>query len=138
MINGKVELKRPIKFLMNPSQYDIEAENLELKNDFSKNTNNPCLYMAYIGDGLVKIGYSTHYLKRELKHQCSSETEYPQFKILKTFEISSQSIETTIHNLLHRFRVSYNKQKEIYRPPSTLKDFIEHLDLLLQENDLQM
>ena len=46
MINGKVELKRPIKFLMNPSQYDIEAENLELKNDFSKNTNNPCLYMA--------------------------------------------------------------------------------------------
>lgn len=138
MMTGKVELKRPVKFLIDLKEIDIEAERLELENKFCLNTNNLCLYMAYIGDGLVKIGYSSNYLKREHKHQSSTETEYPQFRLVKTFEISSSHIEVQIHQLLDRYRVSYNKQKEIYRPPSTLTDFISHVATLLEENDLHM
>lgn len=138
MMTGKVELKRPVKFLIDLKEIDIEAERLELDNKFCINTNTLCLYMAYIGDGLVKIGYSSNYLKRENKHQSSTETDYPQFRLLKTFEISSSQIEIQIHQLLERYRVSYNKQKEIYKPPSTLADFIHHVQTLLEENDLHM
>jgi hypothetical protein len=137
MITGKVELQRPIKFLINLKEIDIEAEKLELENQFI-HTNTNVLYIAYIGDGLIKIGFSTNYLKRENKHLSTTETEYPQFRLIKLFEISSQNIETQIHNLLDRYRVSYYKQKEIYRPPSTLIDFINHIEILLQENDLQL
>lgn len=138
MMTGKVHLQRPVKFLIDLKEIDIEAEKLELDNKFCTNTNNPCIYLAYIGDGLVKIGYSANYLKRESKHQSTAETEFPQFRLIKTFEVSSSNIETQIHQLLDRYRVSYNKQKEIYKPPSTLSDFIKHIDVLLNEHDLQL
>jgi len=137
MMTGKVELQRPLKFLIDLKEIDIEAEKLELENQFI-HTNTNVLYIAYIGDSLVKIGFSTNYLKRENKHLSTTETEYQQFRILKIFEISSQNIETQIHNLLDRYRVSYNRQKEIYRPPSTLIDFINHIEILLQETDLHL
>jgi hypothetical protein len=138
LMTGKVELQRPMKFLIDLKEIDIEAEKLELANDFSTNTNNSSLYIAYIGDSFVKVGYSSNYLKRENKHQSTTETQYPQFRILKTFEISSPSVETVIHNLLDRYRISYCKQKEIYKPPSTLQDFIQHIETLLMENDLHL
>lgn len=137
LITGKVELQRPIKFLIDLKEIDIEAEKLEFENQFI-HTNTTVLYIAYIGDGLCKIGFSTNYLKRENKHLSTTETEYPQFRLIKLFEISSQNIETQIHNLLDHYRVSYYKQKEIYKPPSTLLDFINHIEILLQENDLQL
>lgn len=137
MSTGKVELQRPIKFLIDLKEVDIEAEKLEIENQFIHTYTN-VLYIAYIGDGLIKVGFSTNYLKRENKHLSSTETEYPQFRLLKLFEISSQNIETQIHNLLDRYRVSYFKQKEVYRPPSTLIDFLHHIEILLEENDLHL
>jgi hypothetical protein len=122
----------------NKNQIDIEAETIEMNNTLCINLNKPSLYLAYIGNGLVKVGYSSNVLNRENRHQSSSETEYPEFRLLKTFEISNSNIETTIHKLLDRFRVSYQKQKEIYKPPSTLTDFIQHIETLLEENDLQL
>jgi len=138
MTTGKVELKRPVKFLIDLKEIDIEAETIEMNNTLCINLNKPSLYLAYIGNGLVKVGYSSNVLDRENRHQSSSETEYPEFRLLKTFEISNSNIETTIHKLLDRFRVSYQKQKEIYKPPSTLTDFIQHIETLLEENDLQL
>ena len=138
MTTGKVELKRPVKFLIDLKEIDIEAETIEMNNTLCINLNKPSLYLAYIGNGLVKVGYSSNVLNRENRHQSSSETEYPEFRLLKTFEISNSNIETTIHKLLDRFRVSYQKQKEIYKPPSTLTDFIQHIETLLEENDLQL
>lgn len=138
MTTGKVELKRPVKFLIDLKEIDIEAETIDMNNTLCINLNKPSLYLAYIGNGLVKVGYSSNVLNRENRHQSSSETEYPEFRLLKTFEISNSNIETTIHKLLDRFRVSYQKQKEIYKPPSTLTDFIQHIETLLEENDLQL
>lgn len=94
------------------------------------------IYIAYIGEGLLKIGYSYNYIKRESKHQ-SCESEYPQFRIVKTLKVSGQNIETIVHNLLDRYRVNYNKQKEIYKPASTIANFFEHIKILLEENDLK-
>jgi hypothetical protein len=138
MTTGKVELKRPVKFLIDLKEIYIEAETIEMNNTLCINLNKPSLYLAYIGNGLVKVGYPSNVLNRENRHQSSSETEYPEFRLLKTFEISNFNIETTIHKLLDRFRVSYQKQKEIYKPPSTLTDFIQHIETLLEENDLQL
>lgn len=136
LITGSVQLKRPVKFLIQLQQIDIEAEELETSHDFSLHTNKQVIYIAYIGDGLLKLGYSYNYIKRESKHQ-SCESEYPQFRIVNTMEISGQNIETQIHNLLDRYRVPYNKQKEIYKPPSTIANFCQHVKQLLEEHDLK-
>jgi hypothetical protein len=136
LLTGSVQLKRPVKFLIELKQIDIEAEELELNHDFSLHTNKQVIYIAYIGKGLLKIGYSYNYIKRESKHQ-SCESEYPQFRIVKTLEVSGQNIETMVHNLLDRYRVNYNKQKEIYKPTSTIANFCEHIKNLLEENDLK-
>jgi hypothetical protein len=103
-----------------------------------KHSNKCALYVAYIGDGLVKIGVSDCRLfKRENKHT-STDSQFPQVRFLETFEISSICIEKLIHELLQRYRVVYNKQKEIYKPSNTLKDFIQHIQNLLKEHDLKM
>ena len=136
LITGSVQLKRPVKFLIQLQQIDIEAEELETSHDFSLHTNKQVIYIAYIGNGLLKLGYSYNYIKRESKHQ-SCESEYPQFRIVNTIEISGQNIETQIHNLLDRYRVPYNKQKEIYKPPSTIANFCQHVKQLLEEHDLK-
>lgn len=137
LTKGSVKIDKPLLPILKKDDIDLEAEKLESQYDFSLNTNKNVLYLAYIGYGLVKIEYSSNYLNREKKHQSTTETEYNQFRILKTFEISSQLIETTIHNLLSKYRVSYHKQKEIYKPPNTLQEFIQQIENLLKENDLQ-
>jgi len=53
MTTGKVELKRPVKFLIDLKEIDIEAETIEMNNTLCINLNKPSLYLAYIGNGLV-------------------------------------------------------------------------------------
>lgn len=138
IITGTIQSRTPCNISFTMSDMDVEACNLELKYDWSKHSNTCVLYVAYIGDGLVKVGASDcRLLQRENKH-CSSGTEFKQFRLLETFEISSICIEKIIHQLLQRFKVVYNKQKEIYKPSSTIEKFIEHVMLLLKENDLKM
>ena len=138
LTTGEVKLQRPVKPLLDMSQIDIEAEILEKNYDWSQYTNSLVLYIAYIGNGLLKIGSSdSRLLQREIKHT-SCESPYSQFRILKTFKISSRTMETTIHELLTRYRMNFGVQKEIYKPPETLEQFINNVKNLVDDHDLKL
>ena len=135
---GEVKLQRPIKPLLLLTEFDIEAEELEMDFNIYKHTNKCVLYLAYIGKGLVKIGYSDcRIIEREGKH-VSCESEYDQFRMLKIFEISSKIMEDVVKKLLHNYRESFGKQNEIFKPPCSLKNFIEIVDNILKDNDLKL
>ena len=106
--------------------------------DWVKHTTDCVLYISYIGNGLVKIGYSDgKFLIRDLKHQ-SCEAEYPQWRTIKLLQISGASIEKIIHELLVKYKAIFNKQKEIYKPPGKLREFIKLVEELLHDNDLKL
>jgi hypothetical protein len=111
LYTGTVTLQRPVKPIMDMTELDVEAEELEIKGetDWTLHTNKPTLYVSYIGDGLVKVGITSDITNRENKHT-SCESIYKQFRRLKLFEVSSKVIEKTIHSLLSRYRVKFNKQ----------------------------
>ena len=139
LYTGSVKIERPVKHIMELKDIDIEAEEIEIMSDteWSLNTNKTTLYVAYIGNSMVKVGITTDIINREKKHT-SSESIYPQFRLLKLFEVSSVIIEKNIHKLLSRYRVQLNKQVEIYKPQSTLKIFINIIENLLYDNDLKL
>ena len=123
---------------LNRSELDKEAEMLESSFKWFKFSNCMCLYLAYVGNGLIKLGYSDcGLLEREKKHMSSTETEYEQFRLISAFKISSKKIETLMKDLLSRYRVKFNKQFEIYQPQSNLKQFCEMVQTLLVDNDLK-
>lgn len=135
---GTIQARRPCRLNFDLTEIDIEAEDLEAVYDWGKHCNACVLYMAYIGDGLIKVGTTDcKLLQREMKHS-SSGSQFPQMRLVETFEISSVCMEKTIHQLLQRFRVVFNKQKEIYKPPTTIKNFISYIQDLLKEHDLKM
>lgn len=123
---------------LNRTDLDKEAEELENKFEWFKFTNHNVIYLSYIGDGLIKLGFSDCGLtKREKKHMSSTETEFDQFRIISAFKISSGKIETMIKDLLVRYKVKFNKQTEIYKPVGNLGEFIEMIETLLVDNDLR-
>ncbi len=137
---GSIKIERPIKAFQSLSEIDIEAEILEqsIESDFTKLSNELCLYMAYVGNGLVKIGYSdSRLIQRNKKHQ-SSESQYSQWRIIGLFQISGKPIEKITHEFLSTYKFEFQKQKEIYKPSKTLKDFKDIVSLFLKENDLKL
>ena len=127
----------PVEERLNRTQSDKEAEYLETNFEWYKYTNHCVLYLAYIGDGLIKLGYSDCGLvDREKKHM-SSGNEFDQFRMIAAFNISSRKMETIIKDLLTRYRIKYNKQYEIYKPENTLDNFCKMVESLLKDNDLK-
>ena len=127
-----------IKRLLDLSELDIEAEYLEIDYDWTKYTNKCVLYLVYIGDGLIKLGFSDCKIdKREIKHQ-SCESAFKQYRMVKVFEISGKLVEDKMKELLNIYRVKFDKQVEIFKPPSTIKNFMEIVETLLKDNDLKM
>lgn len=138
IFEGFVVIDKPIFERLSDDSYDNEAITLEKQAHILEHTNCIALYIAYIGKGLVKIGSSDSRLcVREEKHT-GCESEYDQFRLLKVFEISSRTIEHTVHKFLDKYRYPFNKQREIFRPNSRLKDFIDMVDKILQDNDLKL
>ena len=135
---GKVELQRPIRMLVNLSERDIEAEHLEMKHEWCRFTNRFVLYIAYIGDGLVKVGSSDCKIEKRLEKHQGTESQYPQFRVIGAFLISGRCVENTIHCLLERYRSPYNKQKEVFRPAGSLTAFLQEIENLLLDNDLRL
>jgi hypothetical protein len=138
MTTGRVELQRPVRFLINLSEMDIEAEHLEMKHEWSRFTNRFVLYVAYIGDGLVKVGSSDCKIEKRLEKHQGTESQYPQFRVIGSFLISGRCIEGTLHSLLERYRSPFNKQKEVFRPPGSLTAFLQEIENLLLDNDLRL
>ena len=137
MTTGEVKLQRPLKKIIDVSQIDIEAEILETRLDLSLYTNAICLYVAYIGNGLVKIGYSDGRIETRINKHESNESEFEMFRMIKIFKISSRTIEKKLHELLSLYRVVFNKQLEIFKPKDSLQNFIDIIDNLLKQNDLK-
>jgi hypothetical protein len=137
MINDIIK-DSSIEDKLNMNDIDKEAEDLEKVFEWFKYTNHCVLYISYIGNGLIKLGYSDcGLLQRQLKHMSSTETEFDQFRIIGAYKISSRKIENVIKDLLIRYRVNFNKQIEIYQPQGTLKQFCEMVHTLLIDNDLR-
>ena len=127
-----------IKRILDLSEMDIEAELLEIEYDWTKWTNKCVLYVVYIGEGLIKLGFSDHKLdKREIKHQ-SSESNFKQYRMVKVLEISGKIAEDKMKDLLNIYRVKFHNQHEIFKPTGTIANFIENLENLLKDNDLHM
>ncbi len=133
-----LENNRPVSQIINITDVDKEALSLEKEYDWSKNSNCPIIYVAYIGSNLLKIGFSdSKFDERIIKHN-SCESKYDQFLILETFEVSCKPVEEILHNLLVKYKYSYLQQKEIYQPPKSLKEFIENIRKLLEDNDIKL
>jgi BRO family, N-terminal domain len=104
----KMILNRPIKQLLQLSEIDVEAEKLEMEFDIFSWSSKCIIYLAYIGKGLVKVGFSDRKsLEREKKHM-SCESKYEQFRYLKAFEISGKPIDTILKNFLQRYKVVFH------------------------------
>jgi hypothetical protein len=91
--------------------------------------------VAYIGNGLIKVGGSDCGLAERVAKHTSSESRYSQFRVLDTFEVSSLKMEIAVHDKLYKYRQSYHNQKEIYKYSGTLQEFVQMVGTILQEND---
>lgn len=130
------------------TELDVEAEELEMQCEPLKFTNDIVLYIAYIGSGLVKIGYSDHQLIERIKKHQSSESKYKQFRIIGIFKISGRDIEKKVKDLIQEYRYDFeiehssqakpDKQIEVYKPVKNLKEFNEMIYTILNDNDLRM
>jgi len=137
-----LENNRPLSQLLNSNNFDKEAKEIENIYDWSKNSNCPIIYIAYIGTvdniALIKIGFSDSKFDERLSKHVSSESQYEQFRILNTFEVSGKPIEDVIHGLLQNHRYPFKAQKEIYKTSSSLKDFLNTVQKLLEDNDYKL
>jgi hypothetical protein len=129
---------RPLIQVINNTDTDKEAIEIEKSYNWSKNSNCSIIYIAYIGDGLVKVGFSDSKFDERLCKHISSESKYKQFVILDTVEVSGKPIEDHLHNLLSNYRFAFEKQKEVYKPTSSLGKFIIHVQELLNDNDFKL
>ena len=92
------------------------------------------LYLAYIGNGLVKLGQSADIHNRMIKH-ISCESEFDQFRFISLFEISGEKMEKKLKKLLNRFNF---KQVEVFKPQGTLEEFNRIVQNYLKDNDLRL
>jgi hypothetical protein len=137
-----LENNRPLSQLLNATHFDREAKEIESLYDWSKNSNCPVVYVAYIGNvdtnGLIKVGFSDSKFDERLSKHISSESQYEQFRLLDTFEVSGKPIEDVLHNLLQVYRYPFKVQKEVYKTSSSLKDFVDIVKKLLEDNDIKL
>lgn len=137
-----LENNRPLSQLLNATDFDREAREIERGYDWSKNSNCPVIYLAYIGsvdnNGLIKVGFSDSKFDERLSKHISSESQYDQFRLLDTFEVSGKPIEDTLHNLLQVNRYPFKAQKEVYKTTSNIHHFIHTVEKLLGDNDYKL
>lgn len=137
-----LENNRPLSQLLKSTDFDREAREIEHSYDWSKNSNCPVIYLAYIGsienNGLIKVGFSDSKFDERLSKHISSESQYDQFRLLDTFEVSGKPIEEALHNLLQVNRYPFKAQKEVYKTTSNIKDFITTVEKLLDDNDIKL
>lgn len=133
-----LENNRPLSQVINITDIDKEAMQIEKLFNWAKNSNCAIVYIAYIGSGLLKIGFSDSKFDERLAKHISCESKYQQFLVLDTFEVSGKPIEDILHNLLDKYRHVFGTQKEIYKPPGKLCEFIENVKQILDDNDYKL
>ena len=138
--NGTVKIDRPLGVLTSMSDNDIESKTLEqeLEPKIGRFTNCVSLYIAYIGQGMCKVGYTDCNLIQRLKRHTGSESPYAQWRLISLFEISGRPAEKLTHEYLSPHKATFQNQKEIYRVDGKLCDFIGMVGTFLAENDVKM
>jgi hypothetical protein len=135
---GSVSLSRPIQGFTALTDIDSEAIELERLVSMNEFTHYSTIYIAYIGRGLVKVGFSDgNIVQRNDKHN-SCESEYPQYRIIKLIRVSGRPMERDVHKDLFPFQVTYNRQKEVFKPTTTLRQFIERVEQFLFHHDIRL
>lgn len=115
------------------SDMDIEACALESVQHKKENSTGLVLYVAYIGNGLVKIGASNAKSPKLINIQTNPGFEYTQFRLIGSFDISSRKLELKICKTLSD--MVYNKQKDVFKPTISLADLLKKIEKTLSEND---
>ena len=128
----------PLEDVMNKTKVDKEAQDMCKKFNIIPYTNSPVIYVAYVGNGLIKIGYSDCLLLQREKKHMSCETDFDEFSFIGAFVISSKKIDSLIKDVFVKYRVKFNKSNEIYRPQQdSLKEFVEMIGDFLKINDVE-
>lgn len=135
LVKERVDLDKSVRCLTDMSELDAEAKELESDYDWSKNSNSLCVYVAYVGNGYIKVGGSDCGLAERIAKHTSSESKYNQFRILDTFEVSSLKMEIELHDSLYQYRQTYHKQKEIYKYSGNLNKFVKMVSIILKDSD---
>ena len=137
-----LENNRPLSQLLKSTDFDREAREIEGLYDWSKNSNCPVIYVAYIGSienhGLIKVGFSDSKFDERLSKHISSDSQYEQFRLLDTFEVSGKPVEDVLHNLLQVNRYPFKAQKEVYKTTTNIKHFVDTVEKLLDDNDYKL
>jgi hypothetical protein len=133
---GSVSIGRPVHSFCSLTEIDAESIELEKTVCVDEFTRYSTIYVAYIGRGLVKVGFSDgNIVKRNDKH-LSTESQYPQYRIIKLLRVSGRPMERDVHKELYPYQVNYNRQKEVFKPPTTLTHFIERIEKFLYHHDI--
>jgi|688.fasta_scaffold139254_2 hypothetical protein len=133
---GSVSIGRPVHSFCSLTEIDAESIELEKTVCVDEFTRYSTIYVAYIGRGLVKVGFSDgNIVKRNDKH-LSTESQYPQYRIIKLLRVSGRPMERDVHKELYPYQVNYNRQKEVFKPPTTLTQFIERIEKFLYHHDI--
>ena len=134
-----LENNRPLGQLLNSNNFDKEAKEIESTYDWFKHSNCPLIYIAYIGtvdnNPLIKVGFSDCKFNERYAKHISTESQYDQFRVLESFEVSGLPIEDVLHGLLQSHRYTFKSQKEIFKTSTSLKDFVNIVQRLLDDND---
>jgi len=134
-----LENNRPLAQLLNSNIFDEEAKELERNFDWFKHSNCSIIYLAYIGSvdncALVKLGYSDSKFDKRIAKHISTESQFEQFRLLESFEVSGNPVEDMIKDLLKSQRHPFKNQKEIFKTSTSLKDFVNTTRRLIDDND---
>jgi len=69
------QVERLAKFVKSSKKdkFEKEAEQLSVAVDVTVSYENPVIYCFYVGEGIIKIGFTEHFSSRILCHQKDSE-----------------------------------------------------------------
>ena len=134
-----LENNRPLAQLLNSNNFDKEAKEIETTYDWFKHSNCPIIYVAYIGSvdncGLLKVGFTDCKFNERYAKHISTESQYEQFRVLESFEVSGNPVEDVILDLLKSHKHPFKNQKEVFKTSTSLKDFVINVQRLIQDND---
>ena len=133
---GSVQIPNGVSGFTQHTEMDAEAADIELT-EFGGLRNKPVIYIAYIGEGLVKVGFFNWFQARNIKRHTSG-IPYEQWRVLKCIRVSEKPVKKILYDMLGRYRTGYGQQRGVYKPTRTLTEFVIMVEQYLKVNDLKM
>ena len=138
LATGSISIADPVSAFSNRTEMDKEAEELEQFVRIEEYTTDSVIYVSYIGKGMLKVGFSDGRLLQRIKRHTSTESMYPQWRLVELVRVSGRQVEKMLHDFLYPYQTEFNKQKEIYKPLKGIQTFLEVVNRFIADNDLPM